>query len=402
MTVPEHNTEDLMSQLVEARGMVFNLMRQSGDSGRTLQFLKSCFQADTFEVVAHHLLDHLASIDLKSCVLIRGAEGQLFYTLSPDDEMIDESFMSRNLDKGRLIEDKHRLIVNYDNCSLLITNFPADDQQRGELRDSLAVLMDGIEAKVININLEYQAAEARSVKDAFFALMSHELRTPLNAIVGFSNHLSRRLGPDLSPRNIKAFDAIKQNSEHLLVLVDDILTLSELKNNDVIVHLKTVCLYDLLAKALSALSSMSKEYNVSVMLCDRVEWMCHIDPERMLDVFIGVLSNSIKYSPGGRVDISFVAPSECSHNTLAVSFSDNGKGIPPEKTEEVFHHFSERDDPATQKTRSCGISLYVAREITRLNGGTIEMTSILGQGSEFRVLLPSVNLAEELAGTRLN
>ncbi len=384
--------EQLKNELSDAKAMALDIMRSSAETGQVLQFLKQCFATDSFSGLAHHLLEFLSNIDLKSCLLIHGVEGELFFTLDADQEMIDRSFLEKHQYSSRICYKNERLVVNFSHCSLLINNFPDDEVKAGKLRDTLAILMDGVNEKVNSIILANRAQEARNVKDAFFTLMSHELRTPLNPIIGYSTRLLRKLEGFLDDKDKRAFETIKKNGEHLLRLINDILSLSDVSNNQIVLHRQNTCIVGAVCDAEQALLNLQTSHNVTVNIVRPEEdYISYVDSERIRDVFIGVLSNAIKYSPDGTVNILFSESKEGLLSFVNISFIDTGKGIASDDHEKVFHHFSTRDDPTSQKMRSEGISLFLVRELVRLSGGRIELESEIGSGSTFRVCLPLID-----------
>lgn len=378
----------LQQDLDAAQKMAFKMMSSGGEVGDTLQFIKSTFSASSFQELAAMSLDYLAASGYQSCLLFQGVEGPQFFTLNVNDEMIDRAFLSKHLDEGRIWEGADRVIINYEHCSLLVNNPPTDNVKRGELRDTWAILMDGIEAKTQNILLAGRAEEARNVKNAFFALMTHELKTPLNPIIGFSTHLARKLKDSLAERDLKAIISIRDNGEHMLRLLEDILVVTKLRNNEIILHKSSADLPMIVGEAMSYLEDFAAKNKVTVTYeCDE-ELFVSVDTHRILDACIGLLSNAIKYSEGKSVEIKCVSEKHSEHEEIVITFCDTGKGIAEENQVKVFHHFSERDNPATEKKRSCGISLFLVNEIIGLHDGQVELESELGKGSCFTVRLP--------------
>ncbi len=387
---PDHASEinSLQQELNAARQMTFKMMSASGEVGDTLQFLKSTFATKTFEELAAVSLDYLAASGYQSCLLFQGIDGPKFFTLNVNDEMIDRIFLSKHIDEGRIWEAHGRIIINFEHSSLLINNPPQDDTKRGELRDTLAILMDGIEAKVKNILLAGQTDEARNVKNAFFSLMTHELKTPLNPIIGFSTHLSRKLKDELNERDLKAINSIRDNGEHMLRLLEDILVVTKLRNNELIIHKASTDISSIVSEAVTFLEEFAEKCNVSVNFDPVEDLIASVDGHRLLDSFIGLLSNGIKYSEGKTVNIVCSLDVHPDHENIKVTFQDTGRGIAEDNQVKVFHHFSERDNPATEKKRSYGISLFLINEIIQLHDGQIILESRLGEGSCFTVTIP--------------
>lgn len=378
----------LQLELDAARQMAFKMMSASGEVGETLQFLKSTFATKTFKDLAAMSLDYLAASGYQSCLLFQGIDGPKFFTVNVHDEMIDRIFLSKHITEGRIWEAHDRVIINYEHCSLLVNNPPKDDVKRGELRDTWAILMDGIEAKVKNILLAGQAEEARNVKNAFFALMTHELKTPLNPIIGYSTHLSRKLQGELNERDLKAINSIRENGEHMLRLLEDILVVTKLRNNELIIHKASADISNIISEAVTFLEEFAEKSNVTVNFEPVEDLIASVDAHRLMDSFVGLLSNGIKYSEGKTVDVTCSLDVHSDHDNIKVTFQDTGRGIAEDNQLKVFHHFSERDNPASEKKRSYGISLFLINEIILLHDGQICLESELGEGSCFTVTIP--------------
>jgi signal transduction histidine kinase len=202
--------EALKEQVIMLEGMVSTMMKANSDSGQILRFFMSSFKVESFTDLANLLLEHLAFLGIDACININTLNSSEFYSLNVENGEEEREYLELRRTEGRLFEDKNRLVVNYGNSALLIKNLPENAVERGELRDDLAILMDGIEAKIQTLLYRQREAEAQKVKSEFFNLMSHELKTPLNPIIGFSNRLSKKL-KNLSPSDDRAFQAINQN-----------------------------------------------------------------------------------------------------------------------------------------------------------------------------------------------
>lgn len=121
----------------------------------------------------------------------------------------------------------------------------------------------------------------------------------------------------------------------------------------------------------------------------------YADPVRLRDVMEGLLSNAVKYSPNGTVKIQIDKADEHGREDagLVINFVDDGAGIAGAGLERIFHHFTEREPPISNSAISPGASLFLVRELVRLHGGEIKVSSRLGQGSQFQVRLPGSGLA---------
>ncbi len=384
---------NLQVELDQARAMAFKMMAVSSEMGQITQFLKRSFAAESYECLAHDLMEHLAGQSLKSSVLIHDISGRLFFALHDGDDLLNEAFIARHQHKGRLLEFDDRLLINFSNCSLLVEDIPEEEGRRGELRDSLAILMEGVSARVQSLSQEELSEEGQRVKNEFFSLMSHELRTPLNPIIGYASRLSRKLSDSIDSRDLRALDNIREHGEHLLRQVNDILDFVRVKNGEIKLNPEHTDIRQLIAMVVRECEPLMSKFEVTLEREDVGDALPFFgDPLRMRDVILALLSNAIKYSPKSTVGISSgFRLGELGEEKLIIEFKDAGVGIDVSQHERVFHHFTERDTAEAQKQHSPGVSLYVARELVRLHGGSIELEGSLGSGSTFRVVLPGIS-----------
>lgn len=222
-----------------------------------------------------------------------------------------------------------------------------------------------------------RAEESNRMKSAFLANMSHEIRTPLNSIVGFSNLLtSDQL--ELSMEEKAHFsEIIKQNSDALLTLINDVLDLSRIETGRMSV-MKADC--DVVSLSKSVLESMmvtcSKPLSFEFK-CDKDELVISTDEARLRQVLVNLFTNSIKFSEQGTITLSI---EEKSHKGLLYfSVSDNGCGIPKEDAKRVFERFVKLD----QFKQGTGIGLQLCQQIITRLGGKIWVDTTYDNGARF-------------------
>lgn len=398
MQTSQDTTQDTIQslevQLAEARDMAFRMMTFSSEMGQINQFLSRSFGAESYQVLANLLLEHLSAAGLEGSLAIHDGHGRVFFSLRKDDSEMEESLIVEHHNTGRVVDLGGRLLVNYPLCSLLIYNVPQDEDTLGSLRDNLALLMSGVEARVRSLALEMRAEEGRRAKDEFFALMSHELRTPLNPIIGYASRLIPRLKEAVSPKDMNALESIKENGEHLLRQINDILAFVRLKNGDIRLQPKASKVGQEMLLAAQEVEPMLQKHSVELDVnVPKDELLFYGDPTRLNDIFIGLLSNAIKYSPRGKVLFQAGIEAHNGGEQLVILVKDSGIGIAPEYHEKIFQHFTDRNTPISTRTMSIGVSMFVIRELVRLHGGRIELDSDVGKGSTFRIILPGIGVS---------
>ena len=222
-------------------------------------------------------------------------------------------------------------------------------------------------------------------KSQFLTSMSHELRTPLNAIIGFSNLITKRAGDILPDRQKSNLSKIRQGGEYLLNLVDDILDLTSIETGRVKVNPGPVNVRDLVAASCATVSSLVK---AGVVLSQQVAediGAVHTDNARLRQILVNLLGNAIKLTESGEIIVN--ATKEA--GTLVIAVKDTGAGLTSEALDSVFNEFRQVEGSGIEH-KDTGLGLSISKRLAELLGGTIDATSILGDGSTFTLRIPIV------------
>ncbi|MCY4062157.1 MAG: ATP-binding protein [Chloroflexi bacterium] len=256
--------------------------------------------------------------------------------------------------------------------------------------------------RVINRKLEIafeQAEESRLAKARFAANVSHELRTPINLIVGFSEVMI--LAPEVYDRPLPAgyradIHAVYRNARHLQNLINDVLDISQLEAQHLAVVKEKANLRDSVRDAsdmvadLIAKKGLAFEIDVPANLPDM--WF---DPVRIRQILLNLLVNAVRFTSEGRITIEIVVDEK----EAIVSVIDTGIGLSEADIKNVFEEFYQvaGDDPGGE--RGSGLGLTLSRELIRLHGGamTVSSAGLPGQGSRFSFSLPTTqNLVAQM------
>ncbi|QLI82881.1 PAS domain S-box protein [Chitinibacter fontanus] len=226
------------------------------------------------------------------------------------------------------------------------------------------------------------AVAANVAKSSFLANMSHEIRTPMNAILG-TTYLLRR--DEKNPTQLERLNRIDAATQHLLSLVNDILDLSKIEAN----HLQLECIDFHLGMLFDQVTSMmgdaarKKGLSLQCSLEDVPLWL-HGDPTRLRQALINYLSNAIKFTRVGQIELRGLVVCETDFGVeLRFEVEDAGEGIPAEQQGKLFHAFEQADVSTTRKYGGTGLGLAITRRLANLMGGDAGVISEVGKGSIF-------------------
>ncbi|MFZ5940188.1 MAG: PAS domain S-box protein [Bacteroidota bacterium] len=233
-----------------------------------------------------------------------------------------------------------------------------------------------------------KAEEADRLKTAFLSNMSHEIRTPMNAIIGFADLLS---DPDASQEDKMEYIAqINYGADNLMHLIDDIIDISKIEAGQISVHFAECNIYDLFQE-LRVMNSQTLIRLDKSNLRLRLNWdwpseqlILRTDPFRLKQVLINLMSNAIKFTDEGHVDLGI----EKVDGMVRIYVRDTGIGIAREKHEIIFDRFRQGHESKTRLYGGTGLGLAISKNLIELLGGRIGLHSTPGEGSEFWILLP--------------
>jgi signal transduction histidine kinase len=228
--------------------------------------------------------------------------------------------------------------------------------------------------------------ESRS-KSALLAYTSHELRTPLNAVIGFSELLLEEHFGRLSAKQKDYLESIRDSGQHLNALLSDILDLSQLDAGKIELHPETVDLAALVGACLKLVTTRARTGGVALRSdIGRALPPVEVDPLRLKQVVINLLTNAVKFTPsGGNV---VIGASRMRGGGIALSVRDTGIGIPKSEMSRIFRPFHRVDNPTTRSREGIGLGLPLTRRLVEMHGGKLRIESTEGIGTEATVLLP--------------
>ncbi|MGW6918266.1 response regulator, partial [Kitasatospora sp. NPDC054939] len=293
----------------------------------------------------------------------------------------------------------------------------ASNAELEEKAELLAAQNRDIETKNLEIEQARQELEERAhqlslastYKSEFLANMSHELRTPLNSLLILAQLLAQNPTRNLTAKQVEYAGIIHSAGSDLLQLINDILDLSKVEAGKMDLNLETVPLRSLLDYVDATFRPMTSQKNLTftVQTVKGVAAELVTDDYRLRQVLRNLISNAVKFTEQGRVDLRIEPAAETElpdgvrrdGPVLAFRVTDTGIGIAPQHVESVFGAFQQADGTTSRKYGGTGLGLSISREIAYLLGGAITVDSTLGRGSTFTLYLPSARTDPAQAAT---
>ena len=248
-----------------------------------------------------------------------------------------------------------------------------------------------------NLDIQKKAEElalTTRYKSEFMANMSHELRTPLNSILLLSRLLSENSGQNLSADQIEYARVIQNSGQGLLQLIDEILDLSRIESGKLPLEHTIVPTGEILDDMRMLFMPLAKDKNLELNFITEPDTpgQLETDKQRLEQILKNLLSNAFKFTPRGSITVR-VAPSPTQKNFIEFSVRDSGIGIPEDKHQLIFEAFQQADGSTRRKYGGTGLGLSISRELSKLLGGDIRLSSTIGEGSEFTVSVPLFKMA---------
>ena len=233
-----------------------------------------------------------------------------------------------------------------------------------------------------------QLAEASEHKSQFVSSMSHELRTPLNAIIGLTEMMVKNAARFGTEKAQEPLQRVNRAGTHLLGLINQVLDLSKIEAGKLELNPQTVQLAPLVNEVIGTAGQLA-EQNKNRLVVDAQENLdaLTVDPMRLRQILLNLLSNACKFTKAGEVKL---AARKVSNGSSFVEFavSDTGIGMTAEQQAKLFEEFSQADATTSQRFGGTGLGLAITRKLARMMGGDVTVASEPGKGSVFTVRLP--------------
>jgi signal transduction histidine kinase len=370
---------------------------------RTGQDLIGVLKMERLHIGMHELEEQLPTFFNHAAMVLKNEIlGQTRLQQSHDQLSLMNEELQREVAEREMTEERVELRTN------------DLEAKRSELEESQLALMNIVE----DLNLkttELENANAKlldldRLKSMFIASMSHELRTPLNSIIGFSSILRDGWLGTVNPEQKENLDTILRAGKHLLSLINDVIDVSKIEAGRIEARFEEFDLYDLLTEAIQYVEKDILEKGLQLKLQLQHQQL-HTDKRRLMQCIINLLSNSVKFTEAGEINVSSsrtearqdgdpVKTSERCGAPVFITICDTGIGIAEDNIPRIFEPFVRLESPLKATVPGTGLGLYLTRKlIVEVLGGDILCTSIIGRGSTFTLIVPE-RIYEKGTGNR--
>ena len=252
-------------------------------------------------------------------------------------------------------------------------------------------------ALAIDTALLYEEAQAANhAKASFLAAISHDLRQPLNASLGFLEIALMGIRGEVAPALREDLERVRRNQQHLLALINDVLSFARVEAGQLVVRREVVPLREILDGLPSLVSPQADAQGVTLQIAECPSSVAVLaDRDRVVQVFTNLLTNAIKATPAGGTVVLDV---QHGGDFVLGHVRDTGVGIPAELCEQIFEPFMQVARSLNQPQSGIGLGLSISRNLTRAMGGDLTVDSVVGKGSVFTVRLPGAALGTPSAG----
>ncbi|MEL7037254.1 MAG: ATP-binding protein [Cyanobacteria bacterium J06592_8] len=367
-----------------------------------------------------HFLDDETLIEMGQSVLdvipeLFGLEESLIDIIEGNRSSFELKAISRQLSDGTLhyydlyvvgqINSPENLDRSLNNSSKLATIFLEDVTQTLSFMQTL--VQAGNEMTLLLDQLQQTNQEltrSTRLKDEFLANMSYEIRTPLNAILGMTEGLQEEVFGIINLEQLKALETIESSGAHLLELINDVLDIAKIESGQIKLECARTAVVPLCESSLSFIKqqALKKQIRLEMKLVSDVPDL-FVEKRRIRQVLINLLNNAVKFTPEhGKIslEVTFPLSPEVAmdvKNPVQIAVVDTGIGIAPENLRQLFQPFIQIDSSLNRKYQGTGLGLSLVKRIVELHRGQVGVSSEVGVGSRFTIILPGVASASSSA-----
>ena len=302
---------------------------------------------------------------------------------------IDEKLVFRNSSSALLAALIFYLICVAVLQTLRRRSAAAAEQQRKEQEQKYHAQLEEQNRK-LELAVRHEAAANRAKREFLFN-MSHDIRTPMNAIIGFTSLAATHI--ENKEQVLDYLKKISTSSQHLLSLINDVLDMSRIESGKIHLEEVEVNLSDVLHDLKTIVSGQiyAKQLELYMDVMDVTDEDVYCDKTRLNQILLNLLSNAIKFTPaGGTVSVRVRQLAGKVHGCGQYEFriKDNGIGMSPEFAKKIFEPFERERTSTVSRIQGTGLGMAITKNIVDMMGGTIEVQTAQGKGTEFTVCVP--------------
>jgi len=336
------------------------------------------------EKVVEALQEGVMVLDDKSRVVFLNAAVKAIIS---DKLPVEGSFISSVFPELAKSDDKEIEIEVEPEIRKIFSVTNSELKRGGFQKDGRVLLFKDIteqkQVEALLIQAKENAELTSKAKADFLSTMSHEIRTPMNAVIGFTQLLKQNAREDQK----EYLDLIQYSGENLLALINDILDFSKIDADKVELEEADFDLKDLINKVRLTLQVKAQEKGIQLnaTIDENIPGLLKGDRVRLGQIFINLVSNAVKFTEKGEVNIlARVIHSADASTSIAFEVRDTGIGIPAEKQDSIFESFTQASSDTTRKFGGTGLGLAICKRLVELHGSIINLQSQPGKGSSFK------------------
>ena len=229
-----------------------------------------------------------------------------------------------------------------------------------------------------------QLEEIDRLKDEFISMAAHELRAPVTALIGYLEMLASEISPEEKEKIKDDLETLNILIGDLNNLINELLDVSRIEQGRLKIEIAEVNINEIIGNVIKLMIPSAAQKGLVINFAPANIPLTKSDPNRVRQVVTNLISNSIKYTIKGQVDITATLKDK----TIVIEVKDTGIGIPGEEIAKLFSKFHRVQDAQTKEVRGTGLGLWITKEIVELLSGKISVESIYGTGTKFTFTLP--------------
>ena len=316
-------------------------------------------------------------------------------TLDESGTVTDANPAARRLvpwaDVGTPIRELLASLADRRSIDRLLAGGEPKELHLGEGEATLAITASKLGAQeggtVLSVRDISQRARLERMKDEFVLTASHELRSPLTSVQGFAELLMLER-ERLSPKQTETVEIILENTRHLVRLLNDLLDLARSDAGRLTINPVPTEVEPLVSEAVRSMRTQTEARRQELRLdVEAALPQVSVEPDRIRQVLINLLANANEYCPeGATIRVTAMRGAD----GVVIAVSDDGPGISAQQREHIFERFVRGEAGLTQRVSGSGLGLAISKSLVELHGGSLDVDSVPGQGSTFRIVLPAI------------